>query len=296
MRSFPRPRARVWLGLLALSACEKQAASPHPAPVPSGASRVLLAAGDVADCASDGDEATAAQIEKLEGTVLMLGDSTYPLGTRESFAQCYAPSWGRFKDRTRPVPGNHDTAVEAAAPYFEYFGAAAGEPGKGYYSFELAGWHLVALNSELWGEALLEQARWLREDLAAHPARCTLAFMHRPLFTSMVGRDNSSVRPLWEALSAAGADVVVTGHDHFYERWAPQTPGGEVDPEHGLREFVVGTGGRSHYPLQAAPANSEARVGGTFGVLKLTLEEGAYGWEFLAAEGGVADQGRGTCH
>jgi 3',5'-cyclic AMP phosphodiesterase CpdA len=286
--------ALLWM---CLGACQKQTPEPARPPPPLGhPPPVLLAAGDIASCDSDQDEATAAMLDGLPGEIATLGDTVYPEGSAEAFARCYAPSWGRHKARTHPVPGNHDYLVEGALPYFDYFGPAAGERGKGYYSYEMGSWHVVALNSELREESFEEQVRWLREDLKAHPARCTLAYMHRPLFTSMAQRNNASVRPLWEALYEAGAEVMLAGHDHFYERFAPQTPGGEVDAGRGLREFVVGTGGRSFYPLEPAPANSELRVGDKYGLLRLTLEDGAYGWEFLQVGGGVGDQGRETCH
>ncbi|MET0403597.1 MAG: metallophosphoesterase [Cystobacter sp.] len=263
---------------------------------PSGAPALVLAAGDIASCDSEGDEATAAMLDGLPGTLLTLGDNVYPEGTADAFARCYAPSWGRHLGRTRPVPGNHDYLVPGALPYFDYFGAAAGERGKGYYSYEVGSWHVVALNSELRDAALVEQARWLREDLQAHPARCTLAYLHRPLFTSMRERNNAFVKPLWDALYEAGAEVVLAGHDHFYERFAPQTPGGQRDEARGLRQFVVGTGGKSFYPLEPAPENSEQRLGERHGLLRLTLEDGAYGWEFLQVDGVTGDRGRGTCH
>lgn len=257
---------------------------------------VLVGAGDIADCGSDGDEATAAMLDGIEGTVITLGDNAYPDGSAEDFERCYAPSWGRHKQRTRPTPGNHEYHSAKARPYFDYFGEAAGERGKGYYSYELGTWHVVALNSELSVKGMREQERWLREDLKAHPARCTLAYMHRPLFSSGLGRDNSVVKGLWEALYEAGADVVVAGHDHFYERFAPQTPEGVADAERGLRELVVGTGGKELYVFGPTLANSEVRLANTFGLVKVTLEEGAYAWEFLQVGGTVRDQGRGTCH
>ncbi|EPX64128.1 Alkaline phosphatase [Cystobacter fuscus DSM 2262] len=286
--------ALLWLWL---AACQRQTPElPPPSPPLPPGSAVLLAVGDIASCDSEGDEATAAMLDVLPGEIATLGDTVYPEGTAEAFARCYAPSWGRHKARTHPVPGNHDYLVPGAEPYFDYFGAAAGARGQGYYSYEVGAWHVVALNTELGAEAFEAQVRWLREDLKAHPARCTLAYMHRPLFTSMRARDNAFVRPLWEALYEAGAEVVLAGHDHFYERFAPQTPGGEVDAGRGLREFVVGTGGRSFYPLEPAPASSERRIGDRYGLLRLTLEEGTYGWEFLQVGGGIGDQGRGTCH
>ena len=288
--------------LLTLGGCQTPGASgPSPGEAPEEEARVaeprvLVGAGDIASCESDQDEATAVMLEGIEGTVFTLGDNAYPDGTAEDFERCYAPSWGRHKQRTRPVPGNHEYHSAKAGPYFDYFGEAAGEPGKGYYSYELGGWHVVALNTELPEQARAEQERWLREDLKAHPARCTLAYMHRPLFSSGLGRDNTGVKPLWEALYEAGADVVVAGHDHFYERFAPQTPEGVADAGRGLRQFVVGTGGMNLYVFGPTQPNSEVRQAGRFGLMKLTLEDGAYTWEFLPVEGGVLDQGRGTCH
>ncbi|ATB29924.1 metallophosphoesterase family protein [Melittangium boletus] len=283
-----------------LTACQKHPqetpGKPPEGDPPVTMPQVVLAAGDIGNCNSEGDEATAALLDGLPGTILTLGDNAYPTGSAEAFARCYEPTWGRHKARTRPVPGNHEYLEPEAGPYFDYFGEAAGERGKGYYSYELGTWHVVALNTELTGAASVEQQRWLREDLKAHPTRCTLAYMHRPLFTSMAVRNNVFVRPLWEALAEAGAEVVLAGHDHFYERFAPQTPFGEMDAEKGLREFVVGTGGTFFYPLEPAPASSVMRLGDKHGVLKLTLEETGYTWEFLQVDGGVGDQGRGECH
>ncbi|WP_375769333.1 metallophosphoesterase [Archangium gephyra] len=284
--------------LLTLGGCQTPGAS-GPSAGEEGrvaGPQVLVGAGDIASCESDQDEATAVMLEGIEGTVFTLGDNAYPDGTAEDFERCYAPSWGRHKQRTRPVPGNHEYHSAKAGPYFDYFGEAAGEPGKGYYSYELGDWHVVALNTELPEQARAEQEQWLREDLKAHPAQCTLAYMHRPLFSSGLGRDSAWVKPLWEALYEAGADVVVAGHDHFYERFAPQTPEGTADAERGLRQFVVGTGGMNAYVFGTTLPNSEVREAGTYGLMKLTLEDGAYAWEFLAVGGGVRDQGRGSCH
>jgi hypothetical protein len=256
----------------------------------------MVGAGDIASCGSDRDEATAALLERVEGTVFTLGDHAYPDGTREDFERCYAPGWGRHKQRTRPTPGNHEYHSARAEPYFDYFGAAAGERGKGYYSYEVGTWHVVVLNSQVPMGPGSEQEQWLREELDANPSPCTLAYWHRPLFSSGPERDTGEVKALWDVLYEAGADVVLGGHDHFYERFAPQTPEGRADPERGIRQFVVGTGGMVLYPLGAVEANSEVREANTFGLLKLTLEEGAYAWEFLAVEGDFKDEGRGTCH
>ncbi len=295
----PSRRAASAVLLLSLGACQtlgglggedSDGGGPRPPP------EVLVGAGDIASCESDGDEATAVMLEGIEGTVFTLGDNAYPDGTARDFERCYAPSWGRHRQRTRPAVGNHEYHSPEAGPYFDYFGAAAGEPGKGYYSYDLGAWHVVVLNSQIEMGEGSEQERWLRADLKASTRRCTLAYWHRPLFSSGPERETRVIKPLWEALYEAGAEVVLGGHDHYYERFAPQTPEGRADKERGLRQFVVGTGGMVLYDFTEPLPNSEVRIGGTFGLLKLTLEDGAYAWEFLPVDGGVADQGRGTCH
>lgn len=263
---------------------------------------VLVGAGDIADCADlAGAEATAKRLEKIPGTVMAIGDLAYPDGSAANFS-CYDKTWGRVKSRTRPAPGNHEFHSTGATYYFQYFGAAAGDPTKGYYSYELGSWHIVVLNSECdqvggcgAGSA---QEKWLRDDLAAHPVACTLAYFHKPLFSSGGKHgDDLTVKPLWDALYQAGADVVVSGHDHDYERFAPQTPEAKPDTARGIREFVVGTGGKNHRPFETPHANSEVRNADTFGVLKLTLGDGKYKWEFVPAEGGqFRDVGEATCH
>jgi acid phosphatase type 7 len=254
------------------------APKPPPGPPPSG--KVIIAAGDIADCSSDGDEATARLVIGIEGTVLTLGDNAYEDGTAQDFSECYEPSWGQFKERTRPAPGNHDYETEGASAYFDYFGDAAGQPGKGYYSYDLGQWHIVALNSnceEVGCGASSPQVRWLEADLAKQARPCTLAYFHYPLYSSGEYRPGiHEVKPLWEALHAADADVVLNGHDHNYQRFAPQDPNGKADPERGLREFVVGTGGRSHYSILGPIANSEVYNDETYGVLKLTLRPENY--------------------
>jgi hypothetical protein len=283
----PSCRAVGAVLLLALGACQTEGLRPP---------EVLVGAGDIASCEGEGDEATAAMLDGLEGTVFTLGDNAYPDGTAQDFQRCYAPSWGRHRQRTRPAVGNHEYHSANAGPYFDYFGASAGEPGKGYYSYDLGAWHVVVLNSQVEMGEGSAQEQWLRADLKASTRRCTLAYWHRPLFSSGPERDTVDVKPLWVALYEARAEVVLGGHDHLYERFAPQTPEGRVDSERGLRQFVVGTGGMVLHPLGEPLANSEVRIGDTFGLLKLTLEDGAYAWEFLTVDGGVSDQGRGTCH
>jgi acid phosphatase type 7 len=265
-------------------------------------STTLLAAGDIASCASDGDEQTAALLDSLPGTVLTLGDTVYDDGSADEFERCYLPSWGRFRHRTYPAPGNHDYQTFEAMGYYGFFGPRAGQPGKGWYSFDRGRWHLIALNSncEVVGgcQPGSEQERWLRGDLAAHPARCTLAFWHHPRFSSGTthGSDRA-VGGLWLALYEAGADVVLVGHEHNYERFAPLDPLGGVDPARGVREFVVGTGGKSHYPFGSPLPGSEARNSDSFGLLELQLRPTGYSWRFLPAQGGsFQDSGSASCH
>lgn len=264
---------------------------------------VILAAGDIASCTGSGDEATAKLLSRIDGTVVALGDEAYERGSSEDFRECYDPSWGRFKDRTLPVPGNHEYMTEGAEGYFGYFGEAAGAPSAGYYSYDLGGWHIVALNSNLCFEiggcyALSPQVRWLKEDLAANDDKsCTLAYMHHPFFTSGRYRPGDpEVKRLWDALYDAGADVVLSAHDHNYQRFAPQNPDGKLDPEHGVRQFVVGTGGKSHYEIKTALPNSEVQDDETYGVLRLALHPDGYDWRFIPVEdGSFTDSGHGRC-
>lgn len=262
---------------------------------------VLVGAGDIAACGSSGDEATAKLLDGIGGTVFTTGDSVYNKGTAEEFANCYAPSWGRHKARTRPAAGNHEYYTPGASGYYGYFGSLAGSPSRGYYSYNRATWHIVVLNSNC--DAVggcapgSPQERWLRADLAAHPGACTLAYWHQPRFSSGEHGGSTSVQPFWQALHEYGAEVVLTGHDHHYERFAPMDAAGKADSAYGIRQFVLGMGGKSHYALGATVANSEARNADTFGVLKLTLRPGAYDWRFVPEAGRTyADAGSGSCH
>lgn len=263
---------------------------------------VLVGAGDIADCRDlSGAEATAKLLDQTPGTVFAAGDLAYPDGSKENFV-CYDKTWGRAKSRTRPAPGNHEFHSSGATPYFDYFGAAAGDPKTGYYSYNLASWHIIVLNSECQDVGGCgpgsPQEKWLRADLAAHPAACTLAYWHKPLFSSggTHGNDLES-QPLWKALYDFHADVVLNGHDHDYERFAPQSPDGVADPARGIREFVVGTGGKNHRPFGIPKPNSEVRDATTFGVLKLTLRPHSYQWQFLPEPGkSFSDFGSAPCH
>jgi len=263
---------------------------------------VLVGAGDIADCSDlSGAEATAKLLEKIPGTVIAIGDLAYPDGSKENFT-CYNKTWGRVKDRTRPAPGNHEFHSKDAAYYFEYFGKAAGEPGDGFYSYDLGAWHILALNSEcpeVGGcETESRQEKWVRADLAAHPSACTLAYFHKPRFSSGGKHgDDLEVKALYQALYDAHADVILNGHDHDYERFAPQDANGNADPARGIREFVVGTGGKNHRPFGLPHPNSEVRNADAFGVLELTLRSNGYDWQFIAEPGKTfTDVGSGVCH
>jgi hypothetical protein len=268
---------------------------------------ILVGAGDIASCKSlEGAEATAELIEQIPGAVFAAGDLAYEHGSASEFENCYGKTWGRFKDRTRPTLGNHEYGTASASAYFKYWGARAGPPGKGYYSYDLGVWHIVALNTNCealgsggCGEGSAEET-WLRQDLREHPNACIVAYGHHALFSSGIFKSHAmhpELRPLWQDLYAAHADLVLAGHEHSYERFAPQDPDGRSDPARGIREIVVGTGGRSHDPLGFAIANSEVRDADTYGVLKLTLSPHFYTWEFLAQPGKTfRDSGAGICH
>src|SRR5215216_5695203 len=277
-----------------------------PATGQAGGDPVLVGAGDIGSCRSLGDEATAGLLAGLlagvDGTVATFGDNAYPRGTDADFAECYAPSWGQFKARTMPSPGNHEYETAGASGYFKYFGAAAGNPGEGYYSYELGSWHVISLNSDcshLVGGCRpgSPQEQWLKADLAAHSNTCTLAYWHHPRFSSGIHGDQPSVAPFWDNLYQAGADVVLNGHDHDYERFAPQNPSGQPDPAQGISEFVVGTGGAELKNIGRIKPNSEFQLEQKNGVLKMTLHPEGYDWQFVTAPNGeIADTGSASCH
>ena len=275
---------------------------------PTGGTNVLVGAGDIADCSRTTDEATADLLDQIDGTVFAAGDNAYPSGSTADFADCYDPTWGRHKARTKPAAGNHEYDTANAAPYFAYFGSVAGDPSEGWYSFDVSGWHVVVLNSNcaILGNGTASagcganspQVTWLHNDLAASNASCTIAIVHHPRFTSKRTTPDGPYATLWTELYNAGAEIVINGHQHLYERFAPQTPAGTADSSFGIREFVVGTGGTGLNTFGTfVMANSEVRRDDTHGVLKLTLHSSSYDFQFVPIAGKTfTDTGVGSCH
>ena len=266
----------------------------------AGADAVLVGAGDIADCGLPDDGATADLIAGIPGTVFTAGDNAYPTGSAAQFRDCYDPTWGRFVDRTRPAPGNHDHLSSGLAGYLGYFGSSAAPNGTSWYSYDLGTWHIIVLDSscDIVGGCGpdSEQGGWLAADLAASDTPCTLAVWHRPRWSSGLHGNDRTVAPFWQALYDAGADVVVNGHDHDYERFQPQDAAGNVDDAAGVREFVVGTGGAALRSFSSTAANSVVRVTGAHGVIRFDLRPNGYGWRFISTTGEVSDTGEGTCH
>ena len=283
-------------------------------PLPGAA--VMIGAGDIAVCGTSGDEETGRLVDSLltadsvanvVSAVFTLGDNAYPSGSGgvdRDFQRCFTPSWGspRIVSLIHPAPGNHDYDSGSGAPYFEYFGPRAGPSGRGYYSYDFGGWHVVSLNSEVYFEVsdpseAKRQEDWLRQDLKDHPSLCTLAYFHRPLFSSGTHGGAQEVRELWNIMYNAGVDVVLNGHEHHYERFMPQNPGGIVDTSRGIEQIIVGTGGGELRGVRRSVAgNSVFEVHGHWGVLKLTVGAGEYRSAFIGTDGRVWDTGSGRCH
>ena len=293
-----RASAVVCAVVVAGGACGSDLRLPS-APGPNDVA-VLVGAGDIAVCGSAGSIATGRLLDGQPGTVFVAGDIAYPDGTAEQFRNCYEPAWGRHKDRTRPAPGNHEYGSPGAAPYFAYFGANAGPSGLGYYMYRKGTWQVFSLNSNSESGDRRAQIDWLTRELDAPGASaCTVAYFHHPRFSSGphgVIPPMAVVTEMWRALYGAGADVIISAHEHFYERFAPQTTEGVPDSQFGIRQFVVGTGGAPLTQPVRRLANSET-VLSTFGALRLTLDSDSYRWEFLSSEGGaILDAGTGACH
>jgi acid phosphatase type 7 len=280
---------------------ESGAELPWPFPFASpllGAEPVIAGAGDIAS-SSLGAAKTASLLDGINPDVVYTtGDNAYPDGAATDYASFYEPTWGRHKARTRPTPGNHDYHQPGAGPYFDYFGSLAGERGSGYYAYSLGSWRLYAMNSNIPMEAGSPQETWLRLDLATHPRACVLAYWHHPRFSAGEYDDDAKSEAIWRALYDANAELVLNGHDHNYQRYAPMSPAGAVEMERGIREFVVGTGGHERYPLAARPDGTrEAADDQTIGVLRLTLLRHGYDWQFVPEPGMTfTDTGSAVCH
>lgn len=291
LAAWLRPRTVFDVGPLDLPPLPSRAApSDPPSGTPPPDPEVLLAVGDIGSCEVPADEAVADLASRLPGTIAVLGDTVYEGGTAADFQGCFDPAWGPMRSRMRPTAGNHEYEVEGAAAYFAYFGRAAGEEGRGWYSYDLGAWHVVVLNSncnEVGCDASSPQLEWLRRDLAEADADCLLAYWHHPRWSSGRHGPTQSADAFWDELRSAGADVVLNGHDHSYERLSMD----------GVRQFVVGTGGRSLYQFEkAALPETEARFDGAYGLLWLYLADGTYEWEFLAlGRSGFTDVGSGDC-
>ncbi|MEO8623010.1 MAG: metallophosphoesterase [bacterium] len=258
---------------------------------------VLVGAGDIADCKSDGAERTAELLDTIRGTIFIAGDVAYQSKKNpHPMTTCFAPTWGRHRARIRPSPGNHEYNDDGAQSYFDYFGDQAGPRPGGYYSYDLGTWHVISLNTNILIGVGSAQEKWLRSDLAAHLGRCTVAYMHHPRFSSGPHEERDSLIPFWRAFAAYGVSVVIAGHDHLYERFAPLDPDGNPDSLNGVRQFVVGTGGAHRYTLKNILPGSEAHSSDTFGLLKLSLLPNRYRWDFIPVDAtGFHDRGESTC-
>ena len=262
----------------------------------SSETAVLVGAGDIAVCGFVNAERTARLLDGIQGTVFTAGDNAYPDGTAQQFQECYEPTWGRHKHRTRPSPGNHDYNTAGAVPYYEYFGLRAGPPGRGYYAYNAGSWRIMSLNSNVPAHKGSPQFVWLKGELERVPARCRMAYWHHPVFSSGFGGNDPKMREIWRLLREHGVDIVVSGHSHNYERFTPQDADGAADPARGIREFVVGTGGAGLTAQGTRQPNSEAFDSTSMGVLKLTLRPGTYDWEFVPIpQHSYTDSGSSPC-
>lgn len=268
-----------------------------PTPPPRGGSGQtveVIAVGDIGWCGSRGTAETAQLADSLSGWLLLAGDIAYPNGSAGDFQRCFDPQWGRFRGRWYAVPGNHDYLTPGAGPYFDYFGLAAGPDRSGYHALTLGDWHVLMLDSNIPTQRNTPQWEFVRRELDLHRGPCTLAVWHHPLFTSGQNGPNPAMRDMFALLEAAGADVVINGHDHLYERFAIQTADGRPS-DRGLRQFTAGTGGAELYRFVTVAPNSEVRIA-QFGLLRLALQPAAFRWEFVLTTGGLADSGTEICH
>ena len=280
-----------------VSAIAPASAAPSPGfsrPL-TGLTGTLVGAGDIGVCGSRGTEGTARLLDRIPGTVFTAGDNAYMSGRMEDFRNCFEPTWGRHRGRTRAVPGNHEYETGGAG-YFQYFGASAGPAGLGYYSFVEGPWRVITLNSEVPSGAGSAQMQWLRAELSDNPTACTAVIWHRPLFSSGRNGDNPDMRDVWRALYEFNVDLVINGHDHTYERFAPQDADGRPDQARGIREFIVGTGGAPLYEFPTIRANSEVRAA-AWGVTVFRLNDRDYQWQFIPVnDADFQDSGSAACH
>jgi hypothetical protein len=293
-------RARAWT-YTSIATVASLIALLVPFATATAADPVLVGAGDIASCSRTQDAATAKLLDGIVGTVFTAGDNVYQNGTATEFTNCYGPTWGRHKSRTRPTAGNHDYGTAGASGYFGYFGSRAGDPRKGYYSFNLGAWHAVMLNSNCSAVggcgSTSAQANWLRSDLAAYPRACTVAVWHHPRFTSARSTPDGRMNAIWQILYQHGVEIVVGGDRHHYERFAPQTPAGTASAAYGIRQFVVGTGGAALVGFSTPMKNSQVRNSQTYGVLRLTLHASSYDFAFVPIAGQTfRDSGSAACH
>lgn len=281
----------------------------------TGAS-VFMGVGDIAVCGTDGDEKTAVlmdsllktdSVAKVNDEVFTLGDNAYPDGSASNFTLCWTQSWGdstkRIMKKIHPTPGNHEHQSVGAAPYYQYFGNKAGSSKKGYYSYDVGEWHAIALNAEIMVNNSFTDAErkaqedWLRNDIKSTTKACTLAYWHDPRFSTGWHGGNPAVQPVWQILYDGGADLVLTGHDHDYERFLPLDAFGVLDSAKGIPSYVVGTGGGDLRGFRTNPSPySASRVQGYFGILKLTLGKGEFRAAFLDVNGRIWDPSSGKCH
>jgi acid phosphatase type 7 len=300
------------LNLIVMVAALTIACTSSPSLGKTSAETTLIAAGDIASCDETGDEQTAkliqSMLEKTPATVAALGDLVYPTGKLETYKNCYGPSWGQFLKQTKAAIGNHDYSGGTSQDYYTYFRAAAGPNPDGYYSYDLgtgsSTWHVIVLNSNCWAvggcETGSKQYKWLQQDLEKNQTKnqtnCTIAYWHHPRFSSALHGNNEFMQDVWALLANGGVEVILNGHDHDYERFAPLNAAGKPS-EKGTREFVVGTGGKNTYPFLITKPGSQVRKTGVFGVLELKLKASSYDWRFVPVAGKTfTDSGSTNCH
>jgi len=269
-------------------------------PLPTSTPVYFSGAGDVSICGQTGDDQTAAILMNQvgHGLFFVAGDSSNENGNMYEYQNCFSPSWGNLLPNLRVVPGNHDYYSNPVENYWIYFDGVAGEPGKGWYSFEHGDWHIVMLNSNCGYVGCgpsSEQIAWLKQDLENTSSDCSLAIWHHPRFNSGIAGNADWLYTFWDVLYEQGVDVIVNGHDHHYERMAKINPKGEIDPNLGIRSFVVGTGGASFYAIDQVQPFSEIRITNQFGIIQFTLNPASYTWQFINVNGEIMDQGEDTC-